>query len=112
MSDKDAIKKASLIQIRDERLQCAICIYLAVGPLQFKCGHRICTSCARRLKQQRYVAIAIVAIVGMQTCILLIDCLSLYSSTTFFCNQCKETVNFIDVSYVMSVVALESCHIT
>ena len=54
MSTKDAIKKISLIKITEERLQCAICSYLVVGPLQFNCGHRICTSCARQLKQERY----------------------------------------------------------
>ena len=52
--NKDAIKKASLITISDERLQCAICSYLVVGPLQLTCGHRICTSCGRKLKQKRY----------------------------------------------------------
>ena len=51
---KDVAKKISLIKVTDERLQCAKCSYLVVGPLQLKCGHRICTSCARTLKQQRY----------------------------------------------------------
>ena len=54
MSNKDEIKKASLIEIADERLQCAICTHLVIGPLQVKCSHLICTSCARGLKQQRY----------------------------------------------------------
>ena len=38
---------------KEERLQCAVCEYLLSGPLQFPCGHRICTPCARKLKQQR-----------------------------------------------------------
>ena len=54
MSMKNTVKKISLIKITEERLQCAICSYLVVGPLQFNCGHRICTSCARQLKQERY----------------------------------------------------------
>lgn len=53
--NKDAIKITSLIKISDERLQCTICSYLVVGPLQLTCGHRICTSCGRKLKQKRYV---------------------------------------------------------
>jgi len=42
------------LQTQEERLQCAICEYLLNGPLQFPCGHRVCTPCARQLKQQRY----------------------------------------------------------
>ena len=42
---------ALVLTTADDRLQCAICGYLLNGPLQFPCGHRICTPCARKLKQ-------------------------------------------------------------
>ena len=44
---------SSPIYPSEERLQCAICTYLLNGPLQFPCGHRICTPCARKLKQDK-----------------------------------------------------------
>ena len=44
-----------LIRTKEERLRCVICTYLLNGPLQFPCGHRTCTPCARKLKQERYV---------------------------------------------------------
>ncbi|XP_065897101.1 TNF receptor-associated factor 5-like [Dysidea avara] len=60
----------SSLPTSEERFQCSVCHYLLSGPLQFPCGHRICTPCARRLKQQ-----------GVQI---------------FFCEICKETVALID----------------
>ena len=46
-----------LIRTKEERLQCVICTYLLNGPLQLPCGHRICTPCARKLKQDKCVEI-------------------------------------------------------
>ena len=43
------------VSTSEEKFQCAICQYLLDGPLQFPCGHQICTPCARKLKQRRYV---------------------------------------------------------
>ena len=48
-------KTLPLIKTSDERLQCAICTYLLNGPLQFPCGHLVCTPCARKIKQDKYV---------------------------------------------------------
>ena len=52
MSHMQRLSPAHL-QTKEERLQCAICEYLLNGPLQFPCGHRVCTPCARKLKQQK-----------------------------------------------------------
>ena len=46
------------IHARDERLQCAICTYLLSGPLKFPCAHRVCTPCARKLKQDKLVVMS------------------------------------------------------
>ena len=43
------------LTMTDDRFQCAICTYLLNAPLQFPCGHRICTLCARKLKQDKLV---------------------------------------------------------
>ena len=97
---KDVAKKISLIKVTDERLQCAKCSYLAVGPLQLKCGDRICTSCARILKQQGYGRSA--AIDSLYFNLTTIHAYLLYSAVTFDCQKCQETVSFVDVSWIYS----------
>ena len=58
-----------LIKTTNERLQCAVCTYLLNGPLQFPCGHRICTPCARRLKQDKYVVATELLIIFSCSCV-------------------------------------------
>jgi len=43
------------LKVQDERLQCIQCHFLLNRPLQLQCGHRLCTPCAAKLKQQRFV---------------------------------------------------------
>ncbi|XP_065897104.1 TNF receptor-associated factor 3-like isoform X2 [Dysidea avara] len=64
----NAVTKSPLVQLKilDERLQCIQCHFLLNGPLQLQCGHRLCTPCAVKLKQQ--------------------------SSQTLFCDKCQKYV--------------------
>ena len=83
------------IETTNERLQCAVCTYLLNGPLQFPCGHRICTPCARRLKQNKYVVASYLSYLhGQVSVIYIYSC----SALTFHCNKCDKTINFSDVS--------------